>query len=107
MNMKTDPPNVFQKFWEKEALMTDYVKASEFDPGSVGAYECRQLPTESEPKAIKPSYHRWFNGKQWSYPIESDLEEEFSPPAADQYPMLQDEIMPFEWRGFKEDPDPL
>ena len=84
--------------------MTPWLPAASHAPLRVGAYECQTLLLEHQPKA---AHHRWFNGKQWSYPIESDLNEEFSPPKADQYPMLQDEIMPFEWRGFAEDPDPL
>lgn len=89
--------------------MSEWFKSAEIHPRYVGAYECRTVVFNAaqERVGVDTAHYRWFNGHQWSYPIESDLDEEFASPPADQYPLLQEEILPFLWRGFKEDPDPL
>lgn len=88
--------------------MTDWFHPLRHQPSRVGAYECVTMygKTIDEARATNTHY-RWWNGEQWSFPIEGNLDDEFAAPPEDRYPLLDAEYLPFAFRGFNEDPDPL
>lgn len=89
--------------------MSPWFKATDYQPAGVGAYECRSiLPPGTQLSLSGGTFFRWWNGTEWSFPIESDLDNEFAAPPAELYPIHPTtELMPFEWRGFSEDQNPL
>lgn len=86
-------------------LMTQWFASLMFQPAAVGAYECSTM--YANPSLNGKSHYRWWNGVKWSLPIESDLDDEFRAPKPEHYPLADAEYLPFAFRGFKDDPDPL
>jgi hypothetical protein len=82
-------------------MMSPWFAAHEYRPTMVGPYECNM---DGSPKC----HFRWWNGEQWSMPIEKGLDDEFIAPPGTFY--LTGEmyyLCDFAWRGYNEDQEPL
>jgi hypothetical protein len=97
--------NVAQE--QPKQIMTDWYDGSVFAPGVAGPFQCTIL--DNRP-AEETMHMRWWNGTQWSYPLQPEHEDGkggyYAP--ADDYFMTDADVRPsFAWRGFCEDQDEL
>jgi len=88
----------------KPDIMTDWINFCDGSPARNGAYLCRVI-IGGEPQG---EHKRWFNGVTWSHPLQDEHEraDGFKKPRDNQF--VEPELLPsLEWRGFKEDQEPL
>lgn len=119
MQYRDIPLNFFgPKTMSTEALpaMTDYMNASEFHPGPVGAYQCKMIGAFDDGTDV--THMRWWDGQHWSHPLQpdhEDLDGNYCKPEETYFIHAtafdaQDEadyLKRFAWCGYAEDPDPL
>jgi hypothetical protein len=88
----------------RQDMMTDWINMCDADPTRIGPYLCRNIIG-----GVAQSEHmRWFNGVTWSYPLQPEHEREDGFVKPDDKQFVEPEFLPsFEWRGYKEDQEPL
>lgn len=91
--------------------MSPWFPANEYRPIMAGPYQCKMIGAFIKP-GDEPKHMRWFNGENWSYPLQPEHETvdcEYMQPA-DTYFIREDADdynIRFAWRGFNEDQEPL
>jgi hypothetical protein len=96
--------------------LTPWFKATEHHPGHVGPYRCRtNLPYRGKTPEEQTYHMRWWDGADWSFPLDfdPDLDDEILPPTKEQMLKAADPVDTailldrFDWQGYTSDQDPL
>lgn len=87
-------------------VMTDWYDGNSFHPPVVGPFQCTILDNRPAEETL---HMRWWNGTQWSYPLQPEHEREdgYKTPPVDYFLKEGEDRPSFAWRGYCEDRDEL